>query len=86
MVSFDESDLFDYESENDGSESRSSCMCYFILRLDNTVGHVSGLGYGVIVPTVVESKCDNFAFFVFVSIVADSKGGQLIKMFWRSSS
>ena len=34
----------------------------------------------------VESKCDIVTFVVSVPIVVDSKGGQLIKIFWRSNS
>ena len=34
-------------------------------------------------PTEVDSKYDIFAFVVFVPIGFESKGGRLIKMFWR---
>ena len=39
---------------------------FFLLCFDDSVIHVSGLGSGVFVPTGVESKCDTFAFVVFV--------------------
>ena len=68
LLSSDESDLIDDESDKNGSESRSSGTCSFPFRFDDPVGHVSGLGYSVFVPTGVESKCDVFAFVVFISI------------------
>ena len=58
----------------------------FSLRFDNSIGRVSGLGSGVFIQTGVESKCDIFVFFVFVPMGVESKGGQLIEMFWRSNS
>ena len=53
------------------------------LRFDDSLGRVSGLGPGVFVPTVVESKCDIFAFVMFVPIGVESKGVQLIEMCLR---
>ena len=66
-----ESDSLNDESDNDGSDSRSSAMYYFhafYLRFDDYVDSVSGLGSGVVAPIGVESKCDIFAFVVFVTI------------------
>ena len=44
----------DDESDNDGSESRSSGTCAFpfcfeesVDRVDNSVGHIRGVGFGV---------------------------------------
>ena len=64
----------DDESYDDGSDSGSSGTCYFPLSFDNSVGCVSGLGSGVFVTTGVDSKCDIFAFEVFVPIGVKSKG------------
>ena len=61
FLSSDESYSSEDESENDGSESRSSgtyAFCDFYLCLDNSVGSVSSLGSGVFAPTGIESKCD----------------------------
>ena len=94
LLSSDESDLIDDESDDAGSDddrsdSGSSGTYYFpafSLCFDNYFGPVSGLGSGIFVPTGVDSKCDIFAFVVFVPIGVESKGGQLIEMFWRSNS
>ena len=43
--------------------------------LTNYVGSVSGLGSGIFVATVVDSKCDIFEFVVSVQIGVESKGG-----------
>ena len=56
------------------------CVFYYF------IGCVSGLRSGVFAPTLVELKCDVFAFVMFVSIVVEYKGGRLIEMIWRSSS
>ena len=60
-------------------------LFHFFLYFDYSVGRVSGLGSGFFVPTGVESKCDIFGFFVFVTIGVKYKGGQLIEMFWHSN-
>ena len=86
LLSLDQSDLLDDESDNDGYDSGSSgtySFCAFSLRFDDSVGSVSCLGYGVFVPTGVKSKSDILAFCVFVPIGVDYKGGRLIEMFWR---
>ena len=80
--------MLNHESNGDGSDSGSSGTYYFTnfsLRFDNSVGRVNGLGSEIFVLTGVEPKCDIFAFFVFVPIGFESKGGQLIGMFWRSN-
>ena len=59
------------KSDDDGYDSGFSgtySFTTFSLRFENSVGRVSGLGSGVFVPTGVESKCDIFAFVVFVPI------------------
>ena len=43
----------------------------------------SCLWRGFFVPIVIESISENFLLVVFVPIVVDSKGGQLIEIFWR---
>ena len=75
LLSSDESDSLDDEYDNDESDFGSSGTCYFPLRFGNLIGHDSGLGSDVFVPTVVESKCDVFAFVVFLPIGVESKGG-----------
>ena len=89
FLSSDESECLDDESDDNGSESRSSGMHYFhafYLHFDNFVGSISGLGSDVSVPTGVKSKGDIFAFDVFIPTGDDYKGGRLIKMFWLSNS
>ena len=58
----------------------------FICVLTNYIGSVCRLGSGVFVPTGIESKCEDFVFFVFIPIGVESKGGQLIKTIWRSNT
>ena len=85
-MSSDEPDSLEDESENGGSDSGSSGTCSFPLHFDDSVARVSGSGSGVFVPTGVKSKCEIFAFVVFMPIGVESKGGRLIEMFWRSNS
>ena len=47
LLSLEESDLLDDESENDGSDSGYSGTCAFPLSFDESVGRVSGLESGV---------------------------------------
>ena len=77
----DGSDSLDGDSDDDVSDSGSSSTCSFTFRFEDSVGCVSGLGSGVLVPTGVYSKYDLFEFIAFVPIRVDSKGGQLIGMF-----
>ena len=84
----DELKFLNDESDNDGYDSGFSGTYYFFdfsLNFDDSVGHVSGLWSGVFIPTGVDSKYDIFAFLVFVLIGVKFKGGQLIRMFWRSN-
>ena len=70
LLSSNESDSLNDESDDDGSDSGSSSQCYFpdfYLCFDNHVGYVSVLGSGILVPTGVKSKCGIFVFVVFVS-------------------
>ena len=48
LLSLDESDFLDDESDNDGSDSGSSGMCAFPFRFGDSVGCVSGVGSGVL--------------------------------------
>ena len=78
LLSLDESDSLDDESDDDVSDSGSSGTYYFhalSLRFENCVGSVSGLESVVFVPTALESKYDIFVFVVFIPIGVDSKGG-----------
>ena len=71
LLSSDESDFLNDESDSDGYNSKSSgtyYFCAFSLRFEYSAGSVGGLGYGVSVPIGVDSKCDIFAFDVFVPI------------------
>ena len=68
-------DSLDDESENNRSDSRSYGTRSFPFCSEDSVGRVSGLGSRVFVPTGVDSKCDVFAFFVFVTIRDNYKGG-----------
>ena len=86
LLSSDESDLLDDESDNDGSDSGSAGTCTFPFRFDESVGRVCGVGSGIFFPIEVDSKCDVFTFVMFVPIGVESKGGQIIEMFWRSNS
>ena len=58
-------------------------MCDFPFYSGNSVGSLSGVGYGVFVLTGVESTGEVAPFFVFIPIVFESKGGGLIELFWR---
>ena len=78
--------MLDDESEDYGSDSGYSSTCAFPFRFYNSVGCVSGMGSGFFVPKGVESNCDFVTFFVFVPIVVDPKGGQIIKIFWCPKS
>ena len=47
--------FFGDDSDNDGSGSGSSGTCPFTFCSVNYVVHVSGGGYGIFVPTIIES-------------------------------
>ena len=68
--------MLDDESDNDMYDfgyAGTYSFTDFSLCFDNSVGHVSGLGCGFFVPTGVESKCDIFAFVLFVPIQSNTK-------------
>ena len=90
MVSFDELDPFDDESEDYRSESGSAGTCAFTFRFDESVGrvnesvgHFSGVGSGVFSLTGIESIGDVVLLFVFVPKGVESKIGRLIEIFCR---
>ena len=88
LLSLEESDSLDDKFDYDGSDYGCSGTCYFTTFssvFDESVGHISGLGSGVFIPTRVDSKGNIFVFVVFISIGVKSKCGRLIKMFWRSN-
>ena len=89
LLSPDESEFLDNEFDDDVSDSGSSVtysFCVFYLHFVDSIGSISVYGSGVFAPTGVESKCDIFAFDVFVPIRVESKGSRTIEMFWRSNS
>ena len=100
MVSFDESYLFDDDSDDDGSDSGSAGMCSFPFRFDESVGRVgeyvghveeyigpvSDVGSGVFVLTGIEIFGDVVLLVVFVPKGVKSKGGRLIEICWRPKS
>ena len=65
LVSLEESYLLDDEYDNDGSDSGSSGTFNFSFCFDDSVGHVSGVGYGVFFPIGFKSKCDVFTLLHF---------------------
>ena len=78
--------MFNYESGNDGSGSGSTCTCAFLFCSGKSVGGVSGIGSGVFVLTGIKSIGDVVPMVVFISRGVDSKGGQIIEIFWRPKS
>ena len=71
FLSLEESDSLNGESDDDWSDSGSSgaySFPNFSLRLENSVGSVGVLGYGIFVPTGVNSKWYFLVFNVFVPI------------------
>ena len=99
MLSVDESDSLDDESDDDGSESRSIGTCAFTFRfeysigrvdksvgrVDNSNGRVRGVGSGVFVPIGIESIGGVVLSVVFVPIGVEFKGGQFIEIFGAQS-
>ena len=88
MVSFDESDPFDDDSDNDGSDSGSTGTCAFLFRFDESVdcvgesvGRVSGVGSGFFVPTGIKSIGDVVLLVLFVRKGVKSKSVRLIEIF-----
>ena len=55
-------------------------------RVEDYFGRVYGMGSGIFVPILINSIGDDVPLFVFVTIVFESKVGQLIEIFWRPKS
>ena len=70
----------------DCSDFGSSGTCAFPYCFDDSVGRVSGVGSSVFVPVLVGSNFDVVTLVVFVLMGVKSKGGGLIKIFWRPKS
>ena len=66
LLSSEESDYLNDESDDDGYDSGSSGTCDFTLSFDESIGRVSGLGSGVFFSIGVKSKCDVDIFFWFM--------------------
>ena len=86
-------DLFDDESDNDGSGSGSAGTCAFPFCSDEyvgsvgkSVGRVRGVSSGIFVPTWIESIGDIIQLVLFVPKGVNSKDGWLIETFLRSKS
>ena len=89
--------ILDDESDDDGSDSRSAGTCAFPFRFEESVGHVDDsvgnvdgsfcrvcvVGFGVFVPILIKSMGDIVLLVVLLTIGVESKGGRLIKIFWR---
>ena len=93
LVSFEELDSFNYESDNDGSDSGSAGTCNFTFCFDESVGRVCesvgrvcGVGSIVFVLTGIKSIGGVVQLVVFVPKVFEFKGGRLIEIFCRSKS
>ena len=86
LLFFDNLDLFDDESENDGSGSGSPGTYAFPFCSGESVGGVTGVGSGVFVPTGIKLIADVVPLVVFVLRGVESKVGRLIELFWRPKS
>ena len=89
MLSFDKSDSFDDESDDDGSEYGSAGTCPFPFRFDESVvlvGYSLGRVSGVISLTGIQSIGDIFPLVVFVPKGVNFKVGRLIEIFLRPKS
>ena len=77
MLSLEKSDLLDDESSGDRSDSWSAVHVLFIFALTNPLVVLD-------TPLVVlkDPLSQLVALFVFVPKVVESKGGQLIEIFW----
>ena len=89
-MSFDELDLFDDESGDDGSGYGSSgtyafpfCSRKSVGSVVKSVGGVSGVGSDIFAPTGIKSIGDVVPLFVFIPQGVKSKGGRLIELFLR---
>ena len=95
MVSFDKSDSFNDEYDNDRSDSGSNGTCDFTFYFDEpvgpvgdssgcveySVGRVSSVGSGVFVLAGIYSIGGVVPLFIFVPKGVKSKGGLLIETF-----
>ena len=93
MLSPDKSDLLNDESGDYGSDSWSAGTCTFSFcfeepagRVDDSISRVHDMGSGVFVPTRIESIGDFVPLVVLIPIGIESKGGQLIELFWHPKS
>ena len=100
MVSFEESDSFDDESGDDGSDSGSNGTCSFpfyfhesvggvgdsVGRVEYSVGRVSSVGSEVFVLAGIDSIGDVVPLAVFVPKGVQSRGCRIIEIFWRPKS
>ena len=59
---------------------------YFVSRVDDSVGCVCGVGFGVFVLIVIESNVYVVLLVVFKKIGVKYKGGRLIELFWCPKS
>ena len=82
LVSLNESDSIDCESDYDGSDYRYAGTCALPIHFDESVGHVgdsfgrvSGMGYVVFVLTGIESIGDVVPLVMLVRKGVESKGG-----------
>ena len=80
LVSFDKLDLFDDESEDDGSGSVSPGMCTFpffsdeyVASIGKSVGRARGVGSGVFVPIGIKSIGEVFPLVMFATKGVNSK-------------
>ena len=82
LLSFDELDFSNDESDNDGSGSGSPGTCALSFFSGNSVGCVSDVGSGMFFPNGTESIGDVAQLVVLVPRGVDSKVGRLIGSFW----
>ena len=91
MVSLHKSDLFDDESDDDGTfpfcfDDSVGHVGDSVALVGKSVGRVSGVESGIFVPTGIESIGGVVPLVVFVPKGVKSKGGRLIEIFWRQKS
>ena len=86
-------DLFDDESDSDGSVSGSPGTCNFpfcsgksVDIVGKSVGSVSGVGSDVFILTGIKSIIYVVPLVLFVTRGVKSKGGRLIEIFWHPKS
>ena len=91
MISFNKLDLFDDESDDDGSGSGSPGKCDFPFCSDESdgsvgesIGRVRGVGSGILVLTGMKSIGDVVLLFVFLPIGFQFKDVRLIEIFFCS--